>query len=85
MLPLLLGALPLHSSPLPTNPQPLTLPSAHPQGSISARDFAHSVVSCARLKHVDQYLDKVEVRWRYEVPLTCCWWPLVWLAWWGCV
>lgn len=31
------------------------------QGSISGRDFAHSVVSCARLKHVDQYLDKVEV------------------------
>ncbi|PRW57749.1 calcium uptake mitochondrial-like [Chlorella sorokiniana] len=30
------------------------------QGSISGRDFAHSVVSCARLKHVDQYLDKVE-------------------------
>ena len=34
---------------------------ARPQGSISGRDFAHSVVSCARLKHVDLYLDKTQV------------------------
>lgn len=31
------------------------------QGWISGRDFAHSVVSCARLKHVDSYLDKCQV------------------------
>lgn len=33
----------------------------HLQGSIGGHDFACSVVSCARLKHVDQYLDKVQV------------------------
>ncbi len=31
------------------------------QGWISGRDFAHSIVSCARLKHVDSYLDKCQV------------------------
>ncbi|KAL4418659.1 hypothetical protein ABPG77_007478, partial [Micractinium sp. CCAP 211/92] len=30
------------------------------QGWISGRDFAHSIVSCARLKHVDSYLDKCQ-------------------------
>ncbi|PSC74405.1 ARF guanine-nucleotide exchange factor GNOM isoform B [Micractinium conductrix] len=30
------------------------------QGAISGRDFAHSIVSCARLKHVDAYLDKCQ-------------------------
>ena len=34
-------------------------------GSISARDFALSIVGCARLKHVDGYLDKV-----HEMPAT---------------
>ena len=29
-------------------------------GSISARDFALSVVGCARLKHIDGYLTKIE-------------------------
>lgn len=31
------------------------------QGFMGGRDFAHSIISCARLKHVDQYLDAVEV------------------------
>lgn len=40
------------------------------QGTIGGRDFAASVVSCARLKHVDQYLDKLQV-----LPATACTWP----------
>lgn len=31
------------------------------QGWICGRDFAHSIVACARLKHVDSYLDKCQV------------------------
>ena len=34
------------------------------QGSMSGRDFAHSVVGCARMKHLDAYLDKVHVHGR---------------------
>ena len=30
------------------------------KGSIAARDFALSVVGCARLKHIDEYLDQIE-------------------------
>lgn len=29
-------------------------------GSITARDFALSVVGCAKLKHLDEYLDKID-------------------------
>ncbi|EFN55516.1 hypothetical protein CHLNCDRAFT_133931 [Chlorella variabilis] len=38
----------------------LSLDAFRTFGSISGRDFACSVVSCARLKHVDEYLDKVQ-------------------------
>lgn len=30
------------------------------KGGIAGRDFAHSIISCARLKHVDQYLDRCQ-------------------------
>lgn len=30
------------------------------QGSITGRAFAHSVVGCARIKHIDDYLDRVD-------------------------
>ena len=58
------------------------------QGAISGRDFAHSIVSCARLKHVDAYLDKCQVGGGVDVGVGGVggwggwgWWWGWW--WWG--
>ena len=47
-------AVPVLTGPCPRPPTPCTR-----QDYITGRDFALSVVGCARLKHVDGYLDKV--------------------------
>ena len=53
------------------------------QGAISGRDFAHSIVSCARLKHVDAYLDKCQVGGGVGVGVGGVGGGGGWGGWWG--
>ena len=53
------------------------------QGAISGRDFAHSIVSCARLKHVDAYLDKCQVGGGVDVGVGGVGGWGGWGWWWG--